>query len=570
MGQSHPQRAFGASPTPVSAVPLMPWRWISRPGFAGPHGGATRPVMMGRIGAVAAVHPLGSLVGLDVLREGGNAFDAAVAASAVVSLGEPHMSGVGGGCAATVYHAMSDRSMTLDLFRTLGPSSVDGGSSQGATGLATAAPPGMVAGWAALLDRYGTMKLDRLLRPAVEYARLGVPVSFMLSAVIESVGKNSGPYSAKRGEGFLDPRASKIFMPQGRPLRPGEPLVQEELSATLRTICDEGPTAFYRGRIAREIVEACAAAGGHISAADLGAVAAEWRPSLHGAYRAHEVQTISAQALETLELMSGFEFKGFGFDSADHIHTLIECIKVAQGDRVAHEMDRSFDARGLFQRDHIAQRLSEIDPTRPASGLADELGTPWWSWPAAPGSRETPAAHSPSSETTHLVTADRWGNLVSLTQSLGRHFGSRAMAGNTGILLNDLYPTITGRVWGGVAPSIVMSPAGAPWMTVGSPAKSAETVPQMISHVVDFALNPQAAVEAPRISVFRRYVVMMETRMPEETRAELTRMGHECVIAGEWAFAESQLGRGQMIVRDGTGVLFGASDPRGDGAAQAL
>src|SRR5207249_5466694 len=130
------------------------------------------------------------------------------------------------------------------------------------------------------------------------------------------------------------------------------------------------------------------------------------------------------------------------------------------------------------------------------------------------------AAHS---ETTHLVVADSAGNLVSLTQSLGRHFGSRMMAGDTGVLLNNLYPIVSLRVWSGAAPSVVMSRSGAPWMTVGSPAKSAETVPQMISHVVDFRLNPQAAVEGPRVNVFKNYEVMMEARMPEQTRIELAR-----------------------------------------------
>jgi gamma-glutamyltranspeptidase/glutathione hydrolase len=515
---------------------------------------------MGQTGAVVAIHPLASLVGLDVLREGGNAFDAAVAASAVVSLGEPHMSGIGGSCSATIYHAGSDTCSTIDLF---GVARTPVGAPRG---LASAEPPGLVAGWVALLDHFGTRKLDRLLRPAIEFARKGVPVSVMLSAVIEAVGKGTGPYAARKGDGFRDPSAAGLFMPRDQPLRPGALLIQKELAATLEAIAREGPTAFYQGGIAQEIVQACAHAGGYITMADLKAVHGDWKPSLHGSYRGSEVHTLNVQSLETLSLLGGFNLAEFGLMTGGHIHSVIECIKVAQADQIAHSGERAFGQAVLLQASHVAQRRAEISPGRAARGLADELTMVVQ--PAGPPDGTVTAA-SAHSDTTHLVTADRDGNLVSMTQSLGRHFGSRSIAGGTGILLNDRR-AITFPRWVAAAPSVVMDSSGAPYIAVGSPAKSAETVPQMLSHVIDFQLNPQAAVEAPRVQVFKDFRVMMESRLPAETRNELARRGHECVVVGEWASGEGQLGRGQMIVRNAEGLLFTGSDPRGDGAAQAI
>jgi gamma-glutamyltranspeptidase/glutathione hydrolase len=528
---------------------------------------------MGRLGAVAAIHPLASLVGLDVLREGGNAFDAAVAVSAVVPLGEPHMSGIGGTGAATLYHASSDTCLTLN-FRGVLPSALrledPRDRDQIIGGLTSAQTPGLVAGWAALLDRYGTIKLDRLLRPAIEYARRGVPVSVMLSAVIEAVGKGTGPYDAKTGEGFTDSRTATLFMPSGRPLQPGELLVQRRLAATLETIANEGPKAFYEGRIAREIADACAAAGAFITLSDLAGVEAEWRPSRHVGYRGYEVHSMGTQTLEALSLLGGFDLEAFGLLSADHIHSVIECIKLSQADQLAHATESDFDPATLLSDEFATRRRSEIQH-RATRGLGDEPGGPWGTWPLPVAGVPTQAASHSGTDTTHFVVADQYGNLVSLTQSLGRHFGSRTMVNETGILLNDVSRPYArpgfDRTRGA---TIVLSPEGAPWMAVGSPGKSFKFVPQMLSHVIDFHLNPQAAVEAPRVNVFEGFRVLMESRMPQATRDELTSRGHDCVVVGEWAFGEGQIGRGQMIVRDASGTLHAASDPRGGGVAQAI
>jgi gamma-glutamyltranspeptidase/glutathione hydrolase len=541
------------------------WSWETRSGLAGPHGGATRPVAMGRSSAVSAAHGLASQAGLEVLDEGGNAFDAAVAVSAMVPLGEPHMSGIGGLGYATMYHAASDTCITLDFeggppaaFASLKPGSVADDS-----GLPTAWVPTVVAAWEAILGRYGSLGLDRLLRPAIDYAERGMPVSFHLSAVIEAVGKATGPVKVSKTVGFSrDLLAAEVFMPGGRPPRPGELLVQKRLAATLETIGREGPRAFYEGSIASEIARACASAGGHITLSDLSEVRAEWKPSLHTAYRGLEVHTVpwptgGAQVLETLRLLGGFDLAQLGIGSADHLHALIECVKIAEADRLAHLDEQNFDPTSLFEEQYLERRRATVDPARAARGGGDELTV----------RGRDPVA---SSHTTHFVVGDRHRNLISWTQTVGPHFGSKAIAGDTGILINSMLPKFARRGLP-MTPTVVLSRDGAPWMAVGSVGSTGimQTVPQMISNVVDFGLNPQAALEAARIRVLDGLRVMMESRVSAETRSELAARGHICEVVGEWGYGEGQVGRGQMIISDGSGSLFAASDPRADGSARA-
>jgi gamma-glutamyltranspeptidase/glutathione hydrolase len=416
----------------------------------------------------------------------------------------------------------------------------------------------VVAGWASLLDRYGTLQLDRLLRPAIEHARRGVPVSVMLAAVIESIGRGTGAYGAKPSDGFTaDPRTSELLMPGGVPLRPGELLVQHELAATLDTIAREGPKAFYRGEIARSIVDACAAAGGHITYEDLAGIEARWTPSLRVSHGGYEVHTTGSQLLETSALLAGSGLAGLGLHSPAHLHIVIECLKLAQADRVANHSDDRFDPTALLTAQHLESRRAAIRPERAARATGDEpLGRA-----AAPAG------------TTTLVTADRHGNLCAVLQTLGRHFGGRTLVGETGMLLNNLFGHSfrTQRTNSTGGPSVVLTPQGAPFMAVGSVGGPSipQTVPQVISNVIDFRLNPQAAVEAPRVRVFSDYRVMIEARIAEDVRASLLARGHELDVVGEWAFGEGQLGRVQLVVRGADTTLHAASDPRGSGAAAA-
>jgi gamma-glutamyltranspeptidase/glutathione hydrolase len=415
------------------------------------------------------------------------------------------------------------------------------------------------------LARYGTLKLEHLLRPAIKHARNGVPVSLTLNSVIEAVGLGSGPHTVALADGFaVDSRLGNLFMPGGRPLAPGALLVQEGLAATLETIALGGPAMFYRGPIAEQIVDACAAAGAHITRSDLAAVGAEWKPSLQNSYRGWEVhttpwRTAGAQLLGTLGLLDGFDLAALGLDSADCLHLLIESIKRAQADRVAHLGEVDFDPRPLLTAERAAERRVGIDRSRASRSVGDE-------W-LAEKSEEVPAAVS---DTTQFVVADALGNLVSVTQTIGSHFGSKALVGDTGILLNNL--TKFPRSGLPMAPGIVFAASGQPSIAVGSVGGPGipQTITQILAHVIDFGLDPQTALEAPRLRVFKDYRVMIESRISKSARAQLERRGHKLDVVGEWAFGEGQLGRGQMITRDDSGTLFAASDPRAGGAAQAI
>jgi gamma-glutamyltranspeptidase/glutathione hydrolase len=405
--------------------------------------------------------------------------------------------------------------------------------------------PGTVAGWAALLERYGTMKLDRLLRPAIARAREGIPVSFLLNYVLET----------NRARLESDEQAAATFLPNGRTPQPGDLLAQPRLAATLESIAAEGRKSFYSGRIAREIVAACARAEGHITARDLASYDATWTSTVRAAYDGHELHTLappaaSYQAIETLLLLRALDVASLEPFGVDHLHRLAEIIKAAQTDRLAHARDAGFDPSALFASGHLERRRLEIDATRAGSGPGDEAR----------------ALAMTDTHTTHLVAADRHGNLVSLTQTLGSQFGGSTMVGDTGMLLNNLYYKYS-RPGLPLAPTVGLDDSGAPWMAVGTVGGFGilQTVPQLISNLVDFRLNPQAAIEAPRIRVFRDRELMLESRISPGAIDELRRRGHECNVVGDWAYGENQLGRGHMVVRERSGLLLGGTDPRSDG-----
>lgn len=229
-------------------------------GLTGVHGGATRALVMGTRGAVSSAHWLASIEGLRVLQAGGNAFDAAVVA-AVVSIAEPYMSGIGGVGGAICYHAETGRCSALDC-HGFAPAAASPERWQRqdelVDGVGAALVPGLVAGWAALLERHGTIDLARALEPAIEHARRGVPVSILCARHIAA--------SAERLRGSEGGAAA--FLPAGRPLRAGELLVQETLARTLETIAGEGPRAFYEGAVGAAIAEACGDGRGLITRGD--------------------------------------------------------------------------------------------------------------------------------------------------------------------------------------------------------------------------------------------------------------------------------------------------------------
>lgn len=548
-------------------------------GMSGAHGGGTRSVVMGKTGMVSAAHWLASQEAVGVFEEGGNAFDAAVCAAAVVSIAEPHMSGIGGVGGAVVFDAASGTCDALD-FHGFAPAaaSPERWSRQEdlIDGLGGALVPGVVAGWAALIERYGTMSFARLLRPAVEWAAHGVPVSILCAEQIRTSFdrlRQSEP-------------ASRVFLPNGSPLRAGDLLVQQELSDTLATLAQEGADAFYHGTIASAIAEECTRGGGLLTKDDLAAGReAQWSDPAVGTYRGHTVATLpppyaSFQVLETLGILDGFDLASLGYHSAEHIHLLVEAVKLARADRLRFpSQDASASLDWLLSDEHLASLRAAIDSRVARVGSGD-----WYD--STPNALAQIIGELGPKHTTHLVTADSAGNLVSLTQTLGWLFGGGAIVGETGVLLNDMCywfdltpasPNVIGprkRMGSPIAPVVVMSPDGVAWMASGTPGGHGilQTTAQIVSNTLDFGHNPQTAVEAPRVRADEGHYLAVETRIPGAVIDRLTALGHECHAVGDWMYApqdgRSDIGRGSMAVRDArSGMLYAGADPRGDGFA---
>ena len=536
---------------------------------------------MGRQGVVSSAHWLASFEGVRVLRDGGNAFDAAVTAAAVVSVAEPYMSGIGGTGGAVCYHADSGAFQALD-FHGCAPRAATPeqwrGQDDFIDGMRGALVPGVVAGWAALLERYGSLDFAEALAPAIAHAEGGVPVSILSSSLIEA--------SAVRLR--QDGHAAAVFLRNGNALQPGSVFVQEQLAETLRTLSTEGPRDFYEGSIADALVAACAENGGLVTREDLAATYAEWDDTASCRYRGHAVHTLpppyaSFQVLETLRLLEDSDLAALGYHSVEHLHTLIEAIKLARADRIRPPVRNGApDWRRLLSASHIADRRSAIDATRAATTAGD-----WYTSDALHDALGA-GAYGPQ-HTTHLVSADADGNMVSLTQTLGWLFGGAVMAGETGIFLNDMCywfdldpasPNVIGpgkKMCSPIAPVVALGPDGSPGMALGTPGGHGilQTTVQILSNVLDFGMNPQAAVEAPRIRVDEGVYVAVESRVQDGVRLELGRLGHECDDVGDWLVepkgGRTDIGRGAVVLVDrSAGVAYGGSDARGDGYALSI
>jgi gamma-glutamyltranspeptidase/glutathione hydrolase len=547
--------------------------------LTGVHGGGTRAVVMGTRGAVSTAHWQASQEGLRILQSGGNAFDAAVAAAAVVTVVEPFMSGIGGSGAAVCYHADSGRCEALD-FHGFAPKAaaperwrhqedlIDGADA--------ALVPAVVAGWDALLGRYGTMTLADVLPGAIECAAKGIPISMLCSHHIQASAAR-----LRRSDA-----AARIFLPGGRPLDPGELLVQRELGETLQTLADEGARSFYEGSVAAAIADGCARAGGIITRDDLAACGADWLDCAVCSYRGWNVHTLpppygSVQTLQTLRILEGIDLAALGHHTSEHLHMLIESIKLARTDRLAFASgDPSVDYTRLLDETHVAELRSHIDPDRAAETIGERYRS---TVPPVRVEHDLQPKH-----TTHLVTADGAGNLVSLTQTLGWLFGSATMVGDTGVFLNDMCywfdlepasPNVIGprkKMVSPVAPVIALDGTDSLKMAVGTPGGHGilQTTAQMVSNVLDFDMNPQSAVEAPRIRVDEGQYVAVEGRVPASVIEELRARGHRCDVVGDWIYESSDgradIGRASLVIFDGsTTVAYAGADPRGDGLALA-
>jgi len=535
-------------------------------------GMAHRPVVMGTRGMVTSAHPLASAAGTQMLLRGGNAVDAAVATVAALNVVEPYMSGLGGCGYMLVYLASERRLLVLDYMGlSAGAATPSAFADQGALDHSPKSPlvPGACAGWLTALETYGTLDRATVFGPAIELAERGAPISL----------KNAYFYAHAHHTGHLTPEMQAIYLPAGNLPLPGSIVRQPQLAKTFRDLIVGGQDLFYRGELANRIVSSIQQQGGHLTNEDFADYRPEWQEAIRTHYRGFEIATPAPpcsgiQFLETFKMMESYDLKRSGQNSAETIHLLAEAMKLAIADRIAYVPDPLAMSEELLGAEYIESRRLLIDPNKAAASSGERFGQHFRGDVIQPGE----IGRLLKECTTHLDCVDVEGNAVSLTQSLGDGFGSGMIAGETGIMINnlafwfDLDPASPNVLAPRKKIEMCMSPVAVfkderLAMVVGTPGSFGilQTTPQMISNVLDHGFSIQAAIEAPRFRTYEGTTIEIEARIPKATRDELVVRGHSIRLIDEWSYL---VGGGQGILIDlESGVLMGGADPRRDGYA---
>ena len=526
-----------------------------------------RSMIISQNGIVAAEHPLASQAGAAILAGGGNAIDAAIAANAMMGLVAPMMNGIGGDLFAIVYEAKTGKVYGLNASgwapKGLTPEylKAKGITAMPQTGIDSVTVPGAGAGWDALRTRFGTKPFAELLAPAISYARNGFPVT-------EIFGQN-WVGSANKLRGNAD--STKVYLPGGRAPQVGEVFRNSDLAWSYEQIAQDGIDSLYKGAIAERILKTSAALGGTMAAEDLAQFEPEWVEPISTTYRGWTVYEMPPNeqgiaALMMLNIMENFPIGQWGHDSARTLHTDIEAKKLAYADMLRYVADTRFakvPVPGMLSKAYAGERAALIE-----AGKANcQVG---------PGKPPHEGA-----DTTYLSTVDKDGNMVSLIQSNFAGFGSGVTVQDGGFVLHNrggLFTLEEGHpnvLTGRKRPLHTIIPA---FMTNGEKRiafgimggwNQAQAHAQFVSNVADFGMNIQAALEAPRFTkaTFAGCDLEMEARFPAETRQKLAERGHVITLHDDFSDA---FGGGQAVLRDfSTGINYGASDPRKDGAATA-
>jgi gamma-glutamyltranspeptidase/glutathione hydrolase len=509
----------------------------------------TRTVVAGRHGAVASAHPLASQAGLDVLRGGGNAVDASVAMAAALNVLEPYMSGVGG-AGLLLLHLASGKTRVLNFSGNTPAAATPERFTpeMKASGPCAALIPGNVAGWLEALRQHGTRSAADVFEPAIRLAREGFPLHPLnVRLIAEFLPK-------------LSADGQRIY--GGGPLRIGAMLRQPELATSLAAIGQHGADYFYRGPLARTMAEFVASQGGLLTFDDLAGYQPEWQEPAQAPYRDLTIKTTPPnsegfQILQTLRLLEGDDLQALGHNSAAYIHVLSEAMKLATADRIRWGGDPKFHAvplERLLADDYIAHRRQAIDRHRASRSEGER-----WRGPAADGVLRPGTFEG---LTTHLTAVDSQGNVASITQSLGDAFGCRVFVPGTGIALNNLLfwteidpacPTpnrmAPGKRWSCPMAPVHVFRGGSCWFSIATPGSYGilQTTVQMLLNVVEFAADPQLAVEAPRFRVHEDTRMQIEDRIPGAVREELTRRGHALEPIGDYSML---VGGGQAVMID--------------------
>ena len=543
--------------------------------LGGPHAGAFRPPSVGMNGVVSAAHGLAATAGLRVLMEGGNAVDGAVAVAAALGVVEPFMSGLGGGGGFMLFHEGKTGAVHGLDYIGLTPAAADPNAftsiEEIGRDVRSSTVPGSLGGWLAALERFGTMDRAAVFRPAIELAERGWPITSFAARLLADEESRLGRYESSRA----------AFFPAGRPPSVGEVIPRPDLARTYREVAEGGADLLYRGPLGTRVVRTIKEAGGWLTEDDLAGFEPRWVEPLGVEYRGRRVQTvpppsIGLQYLESLAILEGLDVASLGHNSADYLHVLLETIKLASADRTRWARAERPVLETLLTEEYAAERRARIDMRRAAPSEGERY-LPTKTAEVPPGD---PLRYA-RDHTTHFEVADRWGNLVAVTQSLGAAFGSGFVAGDTGILMNnflywtDLDPDSPSYMRPCAPRDSAMSPCivtenGKPILGIGTPGSFGilQTTLQMLLNSLEFGMNVQAAIEAPRVRAFERTLVDIESRIPEDVRSELAVRGHEVRVLEPFTW---RVGGGHGIAIDPhSGVLTGGADPRRDGVSVAF
>ncbi len=525
----------------------------------------------GKNGMVASEQGLATQVGLDILKQGGNAIDAAVAVGFALAVVLPNAGNIGGGGFMVLHDDKTGKDVAID-FREIAPAKasrdmyldnqgnvIDGKSlfTHDASGV-----PGTVAGMEYALKKWGTMPLSKVLEPAIKLADKGFIVSDVLAQTLKEEKSTLGKWSASKA----------IFFKNGEPLKSGDLLVQKDLAKSLRLIAKQGAKAFYQGEIATKIAKEMQSHGGTMTLEDLKAYKVVERQPIIGDYRGYKVVTMpppssgGVHLIEILNMLEHYPIKEDGVNSAKNIHHMAESMKLAYADRSEYLGDPDFvkiPVTGLTSKAYANERVKTIDDNK--ARLSSNIK------PGKPQPYE-------SDQTTHFSVMDKAGNAVAVTYTLNLNFGSGIVVEGTGILLNNEMddfsvkpgvPNAFGLVGGAanaieakkrplssMTPTIVMK-NNKPWLVTGSPggARIITTVLQSVVNTIDHEMNPAEAIITPRVH---------HQWLPDELRVEegispdtiklLQDKGHKVVT-------KAPMGRIQIIQADDSG-FYGYSDPR--------
>nr|MBI1230030.1 gamma-glutamyltransferase [Cytophagales bacterium] len=556
-----------------------------------------RPAALGKRGMVATANPLASLAGQEMLIRGGNAIDAIVAAAAALNAAEPYMSGVAGVGYLLYYDAKENKTRSLvfggwvpetfDAAKLRGAAMAEDGAGHGAietVGPKIVAVPGNLAGWNRALTDYGTMSLGQVFAPAISYLENGVPITEFDQAMWEGTLQRVLPHPAS---------VELLLKADKTTFKIGDFFTNKPLARTMRNIVEKGADYFYKGELAKEIAAAFKADGGFITVADLAAVPdkVQWVEPISITYKGYTVYNnpppgMGIQQLQTLKIMEGFDVNQMGHNSTAYLAHLMETIYLCRLDTDKYVGDPAYvdvpverllsDAYLDQQREKVRQRVAER--MKQANGVGD--GTS----PLAQGINADYAPYQYA--TTSLSVVDEQGNAAVIIQTHGGGFGSGYVAGKTGLIFNSALdwmskePGLANSVEPGkgigwcVGGMMQFHRNGRPELIVGSPGSFGilQSVPQVAMNHIDFGMNIQDAISAPRfrwkdeLGSVPATEVIMETRVGEKVLSELQGMGFQLDTGlGPWSMT---VGGAQGITIDyGTGWLMGGADPRRNGYA---